>query len=156
MNWDAIGAIGEIAGAVLLLVSLAYVGVQIRDTKRQISAAGAQARADALRDLWKLKSEPSYLDAYMKNLEDPSSLSQKEKHILENWLYMFLSFMENNYYQRKVGMLEDSQSGALDSMPMLTENDLHREMWEDFKKLDLFSIDFRQHVESLIQVKRIT
>jgi len=39
---------------------------------------------------------------------------------------------------------------------MLTENDLHREMWEDFKQLDLFSIDFRQHVESLIQVKRIT
>jgi hypothetical protein len=92
----------------------------------------------------------------MKHLEDPSSLSQKEKHILENWLYMFLSFMENNHYQRKVGMLEDSQSGALDSMPILTENDLHREMWEDFTQLDLFSVDFRHHVESLIQAKRIT
>ena len=38
MNWEAIGAIGEIGGAVLLLASLIYLGVQIRDTKRQMSA----------------------------------------------------------------------------------------------------------------------
>jgi len=42
MNWEAIGAVGEITGEVLLLDSLVYLGVRIRDTKRQMSAAGAQ------------------------------------------------------------------------------------------------------------------
>ena len=36
MNWDAIGAIGQILGSVAVLITLAYLAVQIRQTKQQM------------------------------------------------------------------------------------------------------------------------
>ena len=37
MNWDAIGAIGEIVGAIAVVVSLAYLAVQIRQNTKQVA-----------------------------------------------------------------------------------------------------------------------
>lgn len=34
MNWDAIGAIGEVVGAIGVILSLAYLGIQIRQNSR--------------------------------------------------------------------------------------------------------------------------
>jgi hypothetical protein len=34
MNWDAIGSIGEVVGAVGVVLSLAYLGIQIRQNSR--------------------------------------------------------------------------------------------------------------------------
>jgi hypothetical protein len=35
MNWDAIGAVGEILGAIAVFVSLLYLAIQIRSTTNQ-------------------------------------------------------------------------------------------------------------------------
>ena len=35
MNWDAIGAVGEIVGAMAVVVSLVYLGSQIRVQNRE-------------------------------------------------------------------------------------------------------------------------
>ncbi len=36
MNWDAIGAIAEIAGVIAIVVSLVYVGFQVRQNSAQL------------------------------------------------------------------------------------------------------------------------
>ena len=36
MNWEAIGAIGEVAGAVAVFASLVYLALQIRQNTRAI------------------------------------------------------------------------------------------------------------------------
>jgi len=43
MNWDALGAIGEIVGAVGVIVSLLYLAIQVRSSSRQARHAAAQA-----------------------------------------------------------------------------------------------------------------
>ena len=71
MNWEAIGAIGDILGAISVIATLGYLAVQIKiahsvgsDTNRQQRAAGvlemslALATNDALRDAW-IKAEGS-------------------------------------------------------------------------------------------------
>ena len=37
MNWDAIGAIAELVGAMGVVASLAYLGIQLRQNSRTIS-----------------------------------------------------------------------------------------------------------------------
>ena len=44
MDWDAIGAIGEIVGALAVVVSLGYLGIQIRNQN-------IESRAAAMHDL---------------------------------------------------------------------------------------------------------
>ena len=59
--------------------------------------------------------------------------------------------MQNNYYQRESGMLESSQPCALDSMPLITEDPLHLEIWGRVKQGGTFSIEFIEHVDKLIR-----
>ena len=50
MDWDAIGAIGEIVGAVGVIGSLAYLAVQIRKSDQTARANSLQALWDGARD----------------------------------------------------------------------------------------------------------
>lgn len=59
MNWDAIGAAGEVAGAVGVILTLVYLSVQIRRST-------AQARSDAL-----IKVNDMVRDVCMKLADDP-------------------------------------------------------------------------------------
>jgi hypothetical protein len=42
MNWQAIGAIGEIGGAVAVLVSLIYLATQIRQNTKMMRSSAKQ------------------------------------------------------------------------------------------------------------------
>ena len=52
MNWDAIGAIGQMLGSVAVFITLAYLAVQIRHSRSEARRALSQGRAEALRDLY--------------------------------------------------------------------------------------------------------
>ena len=47
MNWEALGAIGEIVGAVAVVLTLGYVAVQLRQNTRVVRSGTEQAQADA-------------------------------------------------------------------------------------------------------------
>ena len=46
MNWDAIGAVGEITGVLVLVLSLVYVGIQIRQNTRAMRYQAGQNLTD--------------------------------------------------------------------------------------------------------------
>jgi hypothetical protein len=50
MTWEAIGAIGEAAGAAGVIATLIYVAVQIRQNTRSVEAATYQSVAESLAD----------------------------------------------------------------------------------------------------------
>ena len=47
MNWEAIGAVGEIIGAVAIVATLIYLAVQVRYAKRQVEINGISTRAQS-------------------------------------------------------------------------------------------------------------
>ena len=151
MNWDAVGAVGELFGAILLLGSLLYVGLQLRDTRKQMQAAAGQARTDTMIELWKVRFEPGFATSEAKAATDPDSLTVEEIAMLGNFMAMFFTFMQNNYYQRKAGTLAEGQEGALDSMPLITQNPYYRARWEVVKSMGIFSKEFVEHVDKVIE-----
>ena len=50
MNWDAIGAIGQLLGSVAVLVTLWYLAVQVRDARDEARRAIIQRRSDGVRE----------------------------------------------------------------------------------------------------------
>jgi hypothetical protein len=60
MNWEAIGAIGEVAGAAGVVATLIYLAVQIRQNTRSVEAATYQSVAESLADAsYRLLNAPS-------------------------------------------------------------------------------------------------
>ena len=51
MNWEAIGAIGELCGAAGVIVTLVYLSTQIRQNSRALMAQGYDEKTRALREI---------------------------------------------------------------------------------------------------------
>ena len=52
MNWEAIGAIGEILGALGVIGSVLYLAVQVRSDREATKANTTQMRTDGAREMW--------------------------------------------------------------------------------------------------------
>ncbi len=68
MNWDAIGAIGEVVGAVGVIVSLLYLALQIRQNSNVVRSATRQAISTTQVELGLRIAESSDLRAAMAKL----------------------------------------------------------------------------------------
>src|SRR5580765_3506821 len=48
MNWDAIGAIGQVLGSIAVLITLVYLSIQTRHARSESRRALSQGRAEAV------------------------------------------------------------------------------------------------------------
>ena len=85
MNWDALGAIGEIVGAIAVVITLLYIANQARSNALAINRAAMQAtlmgRGESTRFL---ASDPEISNLMWRGADHPESLDQEE------WLRFFL------------------------------------------------------------------
>jgi len=75
MNWDAIGAVGELLGSFVVLVTLGYLAIQVRHARAEARRALSQGRMEANRALLLLDLDDQNLAARLKleaALEDPT------------------------------------------------------------------------------------
>ena len=91
MNWEALGAIGEIVGAVAVVLTLGYLAVQIRQNNRSLHQAALQETARCANDFSSLLvRDPDLNRIYSKGISDYSSLSGEELSQFSHLLYIGL------------------------------------------------------------------
>ena len=100
MNWDAVGAIGEIVGALAVVLTLGYLAMQIRQTNKINMAESYTRVIDAhVGHHRTLNARPEMFDVWARGLADYDSLNQLEKGafhtfigpiVLEFQKYLFL------------------------------------------------------------------
>jgi len=66
MNWDAIGAVGEVFGSLAVFLTLGYLAVQIRHARSEARRALSQGRSEAHRDLLARQQDAAVLGATLK------------------------------------------------------------------------------------------
>jgi hypothetical protein len=87
MNWEALGAIGEIVGAIAVVLTLGYLALQIRQNTRLLRATALSATADAYLSFNRLLgSDPASAYVFQVGLEDFPSLSEAEQRQFLNLL----------------------------------------------------------------------
>lgn len=80
MNWDAIGAVGEIVGALAVFLTLIYLAVQIRQNTSAVRASALDSTVGVVTDIRARIFESAELtDIYYKGLREPDALSQHER-----------------------------------------------------------------------------
>ena len=66
MNWDAIGAVGELLGSLAVFVTLGYLAIQVRHARAEARRALSQGRMEANRALLLLDLDERNLAARLK------------------------------------------------------------------------------------------
>lgn len=122
MNWEAIGAVGELLGAIGVVVTLGYLAVQIRQNtssmtegRRLALAQTYQMRADALQSMV-VQAANSEIGAiivkltelgYPENVEALDQLSPVEGGRFRLWQIAQQTHWDNMFYQYQQGYLDE-------------------------------------------------
>ena len=104
MNWDAIGALGELAGATAVVLSLVYVAVQIRDNTRSQQAATYHAMTSAKNQVNLQISTSDYAPhILLKGSRDYRGLEVEERHRFNLLMRSILGVCEDIFVQYSKG-----------------------------------------------------
>ena len=108
MNWDAIGAIGELLGAAVVFISLVYLATQIRHSSKSMRSQNLNAQTDQFLAVQHLQMESSVqqslLRCYIENLPE---LEPADAGVVESYLFSMLYVARNQYLHEKAGLDSD-------------------------------------------------
>jgi hypothetical protein len=107
MTLDQFGNIGEIIGALGVIISLAYLAMQIRkntEAERTSTYQSIVSDFGALNNTMASTPELSYL--FVQAMEDYHQLSSDEKARISQLFFQSFRYFENMYYQQQKGYLD--------------------------------------------------
>ena len=91
MNWDAIGAIAELIGAIVVVITLIYLSVQLRQNTKAIEySTDRGVFEDAYKWMYTLVESPEITDLYIAGMrgDEQSSSDRLRFSLLLNTLFV--------------------------------------------------------------------
>jgi hypothetical protein len=118
MNWEAIGAVGEILSAIAVIATLGYLATQIHQSRKATIAEVYQSRALArgAATLQVALNSPDFhkiIFRFEKNLKTMSpteavaELSEEEEYLVRMYYNDLMVRMDNVYFQYQQGFLSE-------------------------------------------------
>ena len=108
MNWDAIGAIGEILGALAVVGTLLYLALQMKQVRKGMHLQSYRDVNELLNDLHNATmTSPDLAKVLVKAGIETESLEPWEELMLNNYHSSFMSSLEfigEHVYQRTVDL----------------------------------------------------
>ena len=110
MNWDAIGAIGEILGALAVFASLIYLALQIKQNTLSLRASAKHDATSRQLEYFDTLLENSDLrTVYRKGLNEFSSLDLDDQDVF--WMLMYKAFFtfSEAFYEYRHAHFDEEQ-----------------------------------------------
>jgi len=159
MNWEAIGSVGEVLGAIGVIATLAYLAVQVRQNTQVMKAQTRDSITNKQLDYYSSiyendGSSESYFAAVSKefDISDQAVVDElfQDKEFQRFALIVLGNFRlwENEWYQYQQGLFEPDE--FLPRQKNWSKNMSHsayRIAWSFFR--DEFSPSFRQIIDEL-------
>jgi hypothetical protein len=153
MNWEAAGAIAEIIGTFGVIISLVYLGVQIRGQTVEANLASGIEMANQINSVYTdLSTDRALAAIWLKGLRDFGSLDEPEKVQFSALLSRFMRMIEAMFNQHQQHRFDDKVWTGLNEAlkdicryPGLQSWWGIREHW--------YNKEFRAHVASQIDLK---
>ena len=80
MNWEAIGAIGEVVGSIAVIVTLIYLATQIRQNTRSVQSAAIDTTANvSIATRQSIYTSAELSNIWNRGMADPKSLDDDER-----------------------------------------------------------------------------
>ena len=148
MNWEAIGAIGEIVGASAVVISLIYLATQIKGQSRESRIASIHEVVEAFRIAITSFQDPGRAIVYTKALSGFDDLDDAERLQFISMVQGLLRVWEEAYYQFEENRLDQRMWSAMlrQYADLMSAHGFQR-VWEIRKHT--YSDEFRQFVEKL-------
>ena len=152
MNWDAISAIAEISGAVVVVASLVYVGRQIGQNTAMMRISAASETMERDYDLvLPLIESHDFTEIWLKGDHRLDELSEADSQRLLFFERRALTLWHHNYQLRMQGLFPDAmwhnQNWIIQN---IGRRQAIREAWSLFK--DSHETSFQEYMDEQFQI----
>jgi hypothetical protein len=131
MNWEAVGAIGDLMSGVVVIASVAYLAVQIRQSNRHAEASTELSWIHGLNEIWDRWTVESTMTAIRRGLRDFDSLSKNEQAIFHLQVGALVNhcMAAEQLWQRRL-IAEATREAAVDLLARILSTPGGRRYWE--------------------------
>lgn len=153
MNWDAVGALAELLGAIGVIVTLFYLALQVRQNTKTVKAATELETGR----LWsgvhgRVAHSPDMAAIWDRGLTDERTLSPAEKQRFIWFVAEYLFLVESLYRQWRMDYLSDASWEPHRRTAIgLLSNPLVRRWWDS--GVSPFSAEFRAYFGQMLSVE---
>ena len=107
MNLSELADIADVLAAIGVIASLLYVGYQVKETRKAVRAATAQARTDLGVQLISTRFTSDIAELLVKSEDNPQTLTKAEKFKLKSFFTAHVRHTQNLFYQKQAGLLDE-------------------------------------------------
>ena len=154
---EALGNLGDFVGGLAVVVTLAYLAVQVRQNTRQLERTGAMSKAATYQSLTalivegnaRISTSRDFAELRVRGREALGNLDEVDQHRFLVSMSSLFRIMENLFQQNAAGLLTDEQYSSWQHM-LRTHLSFPgtRDAW--FQVAPAFSAAFRDEVESIL------
>ena len=105
MDWDAIGAIGEIVGAAAVVLSLFYVGLQVRQNSTSVRGQTYESLSSSLIDITMRIAGDAVLSEALNLAVKESELSEDQERRIVAIFHSYTRVSAAAHYQYSLGLI---------------------------------------------------
>ena len=130
MNWGAIGAFGEWAGAIVVIITLVYLARQIKQNSELSRLALYSNDIDSYIQRDHVTTNESLAAAWSKAIEDPRAMTASEMIRVDSLLLSVLTQLARRHYLYDQGFYKVSaQSMASQELALYFGNEYSQAWW---------------------------
>ena len=160
MNWDAIGAIGEIVGAGAVVVSLLYLAVQTRENAKSLKANALWNAETIFGEVnYSHGSNPEWallLNKAFNPEAKASDFSEAELSQVQFTIRGAMQYFQAQWVMCKEGILPESfWMRRRQFVRDMIEAPLIGKLWQEEVQNHIIDEEFRKEVESLLPVTQL-
>ena len=144
---EVLGNYGEFIGSLVVLVTVVYLAIQVRQTKLSVQASSWQSGVNCIIDWnFRLAEDAELLDIFQRGMSDPDALNSSEQLRLSMILASFLHQFHKWYLDNEKGLVEEKAwLGEAGSMINILSMPGGTRWWAEFQVP--FTPEFRAYVD---------
>ena len=134
MNWEAVSAVGEWAGTIIVVITLVYLARQVHLNTVTNRLAGITGIADAAREIhFTLAGNRDTARVFLDGISNPEKLDEIDRGRFELFMWGVLRQMESFHVQYEQGIIDESAMKAYArlSVDLIKSNKVIQEHWKD-------------------------
>jgi hypothetical protein len=147
MNWEAISASSEIVGAMAVVLSLIYVGYQIRDNNISVQTQAELGLADQMSQWAKeVVDNPAMGTLWNKAAREPDNLTEEERMTFIWFVFQLFLIIEGHHELYMKGRISEQAFYAKAGTALGLLKNPHVKIWWD-ERIAPFKSEFVEEME---------
>lgn len=136
MNWEAISAVGEWVGTLIVVITLVYLARQVHLNTVTNRVSGITGIADAAREIhFLVAGDRDTARIFQVGMSNPDDLDELDRFRFEIFIWGILRQMESFFVQYEQGVIDEAAMKAYArlSVDLIHGNKVVRDHWQESK-----------------------